>query len=205
MKVEVFPDVYEPAEDSEMLAEYTKKLKGRILDMGCGCGIVALTNAALNKNNFVDGCDVNEKAVKNAKHNAKINRIKNVNFFVGDLFSTIPKNKKYDWIVFNPPYLPTTRDERIKGGLNAAFDGGRSGRKILDRFLRECRKYLKKSGGIVLVSSSLNNHEKTVKMLDDAGFKVEILDEKKMFFEKLYVVKAKPEGLKALYKHSRIL
>ncbi len=190
MKLEIFKEVYEPAEDSFMLAEYAKKLKGKILDMGTGCGIVALANALHNKDNFVEGCDVNEKAVKNAEHNAKINGVKNAKFFVSDLFSAVPKNKKYDWIVFNPPYLPTGKNERIKGKLNAAFDGGRNGRRVLDRFLKECRKYLKKSGGLMLLSSSINGHEKTIRILERMGFEVEVLCEERFFFEKLYVVKA---------------
>ncbi|MGB9719120.1 MAG: HemK2/MTQ2 family protein methyltransferase [Candidatus Anstonellales archaeon] len=190
MQFEVFPDVYEPAEDSFMLAEHAKKLKGKILEIGTGCGIVALTNALHNKKK-VEGCDVNKRAVENAEHNAKINKIKNAKFFVSNLFSSVPKNKKYDWIVFNPPYLPTAKNERIKGKLNAAFDGGRNGRKTLDRFLEGCRDYLKKGGGIMLISSSLNDHEKTVRMLEKMKFEVEILEEKKLFFEKLYVIKAK--------------
>jgi len=190
MKLEIFEGVYEPAEDSFMLAEHAKKLKGKILDMGTGCGIVALTNAKMNRKNFVEGCDVNEKAVENAKHNARINRIKNARFFVSDLFENIPKNKKYDWIVFNPPYLPTGKNEKIKGGLNAAFDGGRSGRKVLDRFLKGCKEHLKKGGGLMLLSSSLNGHEETLKKLERMGFRVEVLCEERFFFERLYVVRA---------------
>jgi release factor glutamine methyltransferase len=190
MKLEIFEGVYEPAEDSFMLAEHAKKLKGKILDMGTGCGIVALTNAKENRKNFVEGCDVNEKAVENARHNARINRIKNARFFVSDLFENIPKNKKYDWIVFNPPYLPTGNNEKIEGGLNAAFDGGRSGRKVLDRFLKGCKEHLKKGGGLMLLSSSLNGHEETLKKLERMGFRVEVLCEERFFFERLYVVRA---------------
>ena len=190
MKLEIFKEVYAPAEDSFMLAEHAKKLKGKILDMGTGCGIVALANAKNNKKNFVEGCDINEIAVENAKNNAKINGIKNVKFFVSDLFKNVPKNKKYDWIVFNPPYLPTGKNEKIKGKLNAAFDGGRNGRKVLDRFLKECKKHLKKGGGLVLLSSSLNGHEKTIRTLEKMGFEVEVICEERFFFERLYVIKA---------------
>ncbi|MEM2948201.1 MAG: class I SAM-dependent methyltransferase [Candidatus Anstonellales archaeon] len=202
MKLEIFENVYEPAEDSYMLAEHAKKLKGKILDMGTGCGIVALTNAKHNPKNFVEGCDINESAVRNAEHNARVNGIRNVRFFVSDMFNAVPKNKKYNWIVFNPPYLPTEKNEKIKGKLNYAFDGGRSGRKILDRFLKECRMHLENNGGVMLISSSLSGHEKTIGMLKRMGFEVEILEEKKFFFERLYAVRAK---LKEQYKRYRSL
>ena len=100
IKIEVMEGVYEPEEDSYLLIESIKIEGRKVLDMGCGCGIVALH---LAKN----GCDVvavdlDKKAVENTIKNAEMNGLK-IRCFKSDLFENI--NEKFDMIVFNPPYL----------------------------------------------------------------------------------------------------
>jgi len=182
--------VYEPSDDSYLLVAHSKALKGKILEIGCGSGIVSLSNAFENPKNTVLGIDVNPDAVKCASENAKLNKIKNAKFMESDLFSELDKKEKFDFILFNPPYLPTKKEDRVMGKLNLALDGGRSGRRVLDRFLEEFEKYLKPRGQLLLIHSSLNNHKKTIKILDKKKFKVEILETKSFFFEKLYLLKA---------------
>ena len=145
LKYKVLPNVYEPAEDSFMLAKYGSKLKGTILEIGCGSGFVCLTNALNNPKNIVLACDRSEDALRNAKENAELNNIKNVKFIKSNLFSKIPA-QKFDHILFNPPYLPTSKEEKLKGNLNYAYDGGIDGRKTLDKFLEQFEKFLKPSG-----------------------------------------------------------
>lgn len=186
--IDVTNSVYEPAEDTYLLAKYAKDLKGIIIEIGIGSGYVSLVNAKSNPQNKVFGVDLNPEAVENAKHNAIKNNISNVNFFVSDLFSSV--RGMFDAIVFNPPYLPTEKKERVKGELNRAFDGGKDGRKILDVFLAGFGKHLKTKGTLLLVHSSLNNQDKTISILKNKGFKVEILEERSFFFEKLLLLKA---------------
>lgn len=49
MKISLLPTVYEPAEDSYLLADYASKISGKILEIGCGCGIVSLCAAAADE------------------------------------------------------------------------------------------------------------------------------------------------------------
>jgi len=190
------PDtVYEPAEDSFMLADAALTLKGKILEIGCGSGIVSLSNAKQNPTNRVLGVDINLDAVNCAKENAKLNKIKNCEFIESDLFSNIDKNTntktKFDAILFNPPYLPTDKSERINGNLNHAFDGGTDGRKVLDRFLDGFDDWLNPNGGLLLLQSTLNDPEKTKSILEEKGYLVEVLAQKSFFFEKLLLFKTK--------------
>ncbi len=189
LKLEIFEQVYEPAEDSFMLAECASKVKGEILEIGCGSGVVSLTVARADKNNKVLGVDINPLAVKNANKNKKLNKTANVHFIVSDLFSKVPK-RKFDFILFNPPYLPTNKSEKLFGTINRAFDGGKDGRKVLDRFLLEFQTYLKSGGSLLLIHSSLNNPVKTIKFLEKQHFTCEILSEQSFFFEKLTLIKA---------------
>lgn len=186
---EIFPTVYTPHADSFMLAKFSRDLKGRILDIGCGCGIQSLINAKNNPENRVVGVDINEKAVENSIHNAKLNNIENVEFFHSDLFSEV--KEKFDAIIFNPPYLPTSEQEKLRDAENFAFDGGIDGRKILDVFFKEFESYLVSGGLLLLVQSSLNNLEKTKENLLSKKFSFEILNEEKFFFEKIYVIKSR--------------
>lgn len=170
----IFDDVYEPAEDSYLLAKWVEKFsKGKsVLDMGTGCGIQAIVAAKAGASHVV-GVDLNGNAVENAKLNAKQNNVK-CEFFVSDLFSNVKET--FDMIVFNPPYLPTSDEEKLKGNINLAFDGGKSGRELLDKFLKEYKNYLNKNGFALVLESSLS------------GIKGEILENIKIGGEKLAVV-----------------
>jgi release factor glutamine methyltransferase len=187
--------VYEPAEDSFMLAKHAKHLKGHILEIGCGSGIVSLTNAKHNPSNTVIGVDVNPAALTCAKKNAVRNKITNASFKVSNLFSKL-EGMHFDHILFNPPYLPTDKETKLKDSrLNKAFDGGKDGRIVLDRFLAEFDKFLKHDGTLLLIHSSLNDLDKTEELLRSKGFHIQILEEQSFFFEKLSLVRAARQKL----------
>ncbi|MFH1521145.1 MAG: HemK2/MTQ2 family protein methyltransferase [Candidatus Micrarchaeota archaeon] len=183
----ICPSVYEPAEDSFLLANAAMKLKGKILEVGCGSGIVSLICARAG--NDVIGVDVNSAAIKCAKENAKRNKIKSVRFIKSDLFSKVPK-EKFDAILFNPPYLPTSKEEIISGALNLAFDGGPDGMDVIKNFLNHVNDYLKHGGSLFLVQSSLSDEKFIVNRLHEMGYKIEFIAEEKFFFEKLYLTRA---------------
>ena len=186
--------VYEPAEDSLLLAKYASGLKGRILDMGTGSGLSALANAKANPGNEVVGVDISPEAVACATENAKRNGIANARFLVSDFFSSV--QGKFDGIIFNPPYLPTEYNERVGGPLNLAFDGGKDGRKVLERFLNEFDSRMKSGGTLVLLQSSLNGPRKTRSALKSLGYHVRFAGRQDFFFESIWAVmaiKARPK------------
>ncbi|MFA5412209.1 MAG: HemK2/MTQ2 family protein methyltransferase [Candidatus Micrarchaeia archaeon] len=181
-------DVYEPAEDSEMLAFHSHNLKGKILEIGTGSGLASILNAKTNPSNEVLATDINPAAIECAKKNAEANGAKNIHFLQSNLFEKV--EGKFDSILFNPPYLPTSKDERVPGNLNYAFDGGEDGRKTLDIFLEEFDKFLAPKGVLLLVQSSLNSTEKTLATLQGKGFATRILEERPFFFEIIYLIEA---------------
>jgi len=178
--------VYEPAEDSFMLADAASGLKGRVLEIGCGSGIASL--AAAKTADSVLGVDINPEAVECARVNAERNGIKNAKFLESDLFSAV--EGRFDAILFNPPYLPTAEDEHVAGELDKAFDGGKSGREVLDRFLSEFDHHLKEGGILLLVQSSLNDFDRTIAALKALGYPTEVSEQQDFFFEKLFLIKA---------------
>ncbi len=179
MQLFMHPKVYLPAEDSYLLASAAQPL-GKILEIGCGSGYVSIEWA---KHNQVEGVDINPIAVEVAKENAR-RMGANITFYHSDLFSQV--KGKFDGILFNPPYLPTDEKTRINDELNLAFDGGKNGRKTLDRFLGEFETYLNPGGKMFLIQSSLNNLNKTLKALNK--YDTKIIAEEQFFFEKLYLL-----------------
>ena len=156
-------NVYAPLEDSSMLADaVSREAYGTVLDMGCGSGIQAITAAKKNEVLKVTAADFSPHALRAAKTNAKRNKVdKKIKFIQTNLFKKL-RGKKFNTIIFNPPYLPVDeRDEGIEKFTRATWDGGKDGRKLLDPFLQKFDNHLQPNGVLLLVQSSLNNPKKT--------------------------------------------
>lgn len=75
---------------------------GKVLDLGCGYGAVGIVAADLHPNLYVFMVDVNERAVRLARENAKKNRVDNVVFRCGYLYESVI-DVQFDVILSNPP------------------------------------------------------------------------------------------------------
>ncbi|QDA30682.1 methyltransferase [Thermococcus indicus] len=187
IKLKLHPQVYEPAEDTFLLAENLAVREGDLaLDVGTGTGLIALLMA--RKARSVLGVDINPLAVELAGENARINGIKNVEFRVSDLFENV--SGKFDVITFNAPYLPGEPEEPI----DLALVGGEGGREVLDRFIREVPAYLKPGGTVQIVQSSITGVEETLRRLEKAGLRGKIAARVHVFFEDIVLINATTRG-----------
>lgn len=182
-------NVYAPAEDTFLLAENLQVKSGSfVLDMGTGCGILAIL--AAEKARHVLAVDINPYAIRCAKRNAEINGVKSkIDFLLGDLFNPIKRGEIFDLIIFNPPYLPSEQEEE-KIWIGRAWAGGETGRKIIDRFLYEAPNFLRRNGRIMLVQSSLSDIERTLKIFDELNLEARIVAEVKVPFERIVLIEA---------------
>lgn len=182
--------VYEPAEDSFLLADAAlKEAKPGmcILEIGTGSGFVSAVLLANLKEICLVATEINPHAARCAKVNG-------VEVIRTDLFRGIKsKNPEtlFDLILFNPPYLPTSEEEKVPGWLNYAFDGGISGRETLDQFLGEVKDYLKPGGEILVLISSITGLDAIKEKMETLGFAVNVVARKKVSFEELMVVRGK--------------
>ena len=189
---EVFGDAYEPAEDTWLMADCLTQVVNKtdtVLDMGTGCGILAIV--AAKKAMKVVATDINPHSFECARLNTITNGVSGkVDVRLGDLFKPIRKTEKFDVIVFNAPYLPSEPSEE-ETWMGRAWAGGPSGRQLIERFIVEAPRYLKKNGRILLVQSSLANITETVREFFEAGLEATVIAEKKISFETIVVVQAK--------------
>jgi release factor glutamine methyltransferase len=182
--------VYEPAEDSFLLADAALEEAEpgmRILEIGAGSGFVSAVLKANINGIRVFATEINPHATRCAKANG-------VEVIRTDLFNGLKsgcRGASFDLVLFNPPYLPTSEDEKVPGWLNYAFDGGASGRETLDRFLDEVGDYLKPGGEILVLISSITGFEAVKEKMMKTGFEVDVVRRKKVSFEELMVVRGK--------------
>ena len=177
--IDFHPEVYEPAEDTFQLIESVEVKEGdTVLEIGTGCGIVALECARIGAE--VICSDLNPHAVKLAKRNYLTNKSSlkgSIEIRQGDLFSVLNKDDRFDVIIFNPPYLPTQPEDRMggTGWFDIATDGGVDGLELTKRFIDGLSKHLKKTGHAYFVFSSLSNRKRLDEHIFNARLKSEII------------------------------
>jgi release factor glutamine methyltransferase len=184
--------VYEPAEDTFLIAEKLKVNEDDVvLDMGTGCGILAVL--AAEKAKSVVAVDINPYAIECAVKNAEMNSTKEgLEFRLGDLFQLIKPNEQFSLILFNSPYLPSDPDEE-KSWIGKAWAGGPNGRKVIDRFVMDAPKFLAAGGRIQLVQSSLSDVNRTLKTFNERNLRAMVVAQVKVPFENIVLVEAKKE------------
>ncbi len=170
-------EIYQPAEDSVLLAEFVKKeIKEnnlmKVLDMGSGSGIQADVCIASGTNpRNITLADIDRRAAAILKKKFPLSKV-----ICSDLFEKI--RGKFDIIIFNPPYLPDNKFDK-----KADTSGGKKGSEIINKFLKDAKKYLSEKGKILLITSSFT------KNIDWQDYDKELLEKKRVFFEEIYVWK----------------
>jgi release factor glutamine methyltransferase len=129
----VTPAVLIPRPETEHLVETVLAIRPepkRMLDIGTGSGILAITLALELPNATVTATDISPAALAIAERNAAVlGAADRIRFVESDLFAAIPA-QHYGCIVSNPPYVPTTevlepqvRDYEPASALYAGEDG----------------------------------------------------------------------------------
>jgi HemK-related putative methylase len=188
---EIETTVYQPAEDSALLADaISEQGHGRLLELGTGSGWVAIKSAEeVDSITEVVASDLNpyachaaaQRAVSSDKAAVPISIVQ------GDLLTPFAANT-FDTIAFNPPYLPTDPDAEWDDWMECALSGGRSGREVIESFIDTLARVLTPDGtGIVLISS-LTGYEMVTEHIERAGFRHSVIIEESYPFETLSVL-----------------
>jgi len=150
-----------PRPETETLVEHVleecdRNTGYRFIDIGTGCGVIAVTLACEFNGSLVDGVDISPAAVETARLNAEAFDVAgSCSFFESDLFGSVSEDASYDVIVSNPPYIPSaqimTLDSCIKDfEPTGALDGGPDGLAIIEKIIRRSAAYLRDGGLVAL-------------------------------------------------------
>ena len=104
----------------------------RILDLGCGYGMIGIVAAKSCPTCYVILTDINKRAVKLAKENILLNRVGNAEARQGDIYESV-QDGKFDVILLNPPMA--------------------AGRDIVLRMITKAPDYLNKYGSLQIVAN----------------------------------------------------
>jgi len=175
--------VYQPAEDSRLLAEAAIEHGGvgpgdLVLDVGTGPGYVA-ARIAEETGARVVGSELTPDACRQAR-DAGVPTVR------ADLVS--PFCAEFDLVVCNPPYLPTPPEQEWDDPMERALSGGEDGRAVVDRLLDTVGRVLAPDGRLLLLVSSLTGPEAVCERASDAGLTSTVLAEEAHPFERLLVL-----------------
>ena len=169
-----------PRQDTEILVEQCihlmkEKENPKILDIGTGSGAISIALAKEIHGSEVLGLDISEDALKVAVENRELNNVENLKFLKSDVFQHV-KEKNYDLIVSNPPYIPVEEYEELMPEVKeyepkmALTDGG-DGYYFYRKISEESIDYLK-NGGYLAFEVGYNQGENVAKLMEKNGFQI---------------------------------
>ena len=179
IKFEVTPATLIPRPETEILADLALQILplkkcARVLDLGCGCGALAISIKKNRPNAIVIASDICMDALAVARKNAKRLQAE-IQFIKSDWLAEL-SGAKFDLIVCNPPYIA---DDDIHLSLgDVAFEprialvgkeGGGDGLKAIRKIARESLLHLS-DGGQLIIEHGYNQSESCMRILADAGF-----------------------------------
>ena len=177
LRFSVNKKVLSPRMDTEVMVEAVinkaKEIDAKnILDLCTGSGAIAVT-LAKNTDCKIYASDISKQALAVAQENAKANDAK-VEFCQSDLTKGLKKNKKYDIIVSNPPYIKSGDIEKLdvevkKYDPKLALDGGEDGLDFYRRIAVEATEKLAKKGWLYLEIGK-GQEKEVCSLLEENGF-----------------------------------
>jgi len=175
--------VYEPAEDSMLLADTAVDEVGGddiVVDVGTGSGVVA-DRVRAETGARVVATDLNPHACRRASD-------RGLETLRGDLVAPL-RDDAVDVVTFNPPYLPTAPDHEWDDWMETALSGGEDGRAVVDPFVDAVGRVLAPGGCALVLVSTLTGVDAVAERAVEAGLHVASVAEDSQPFETLTVLK----------------
>lgn len=136
------------------------EINGKVLDMGCGYGVIGITISKLcGEVSKVVMCDINNRAVDLSKRNVINNKVVNAEVIASNGFENV--NDKFDVIITNPPI--------------------RAGKAVIYKMYEDAKLHLNDGGKFYLVINKKHGAPSTINYLNEIYSNVEVLDKKAGF------------------------
>jgi release factor glutamine methyltransferase len=165
-----------PRPETEELVELLLKVKwpidARVLDVGTGSGVIAITLAAELAHAQVDATDASDDALSLARENAaRLLPDRPIEFLKSDLMLYV--THVYDLIVANLPYVPSTERGSVSREVlrdpEAAVFAGPAGDEVIRRLIVDAPPHLK-PGGMLALELGIGQAEGLGAFLAEQGY-----------------------------------
>ena len=177
LSLQVSPATLIPRPDTEILVEqvlnHHQGVELSCLDLGTGTGAIALALASERPQWQIDAVDYSHDAVALAKRNGLNLNLAQVNIYQSDWFSNIVKDKRFDVIVSNPPYIDEKDHHLNEGDVKfepktalVASDNGLADIKII---ARHALSFLN-SGGFLYIEHGFEQSHAVQTILADLAY-----------------------------------
>jgi len=158
-----------------VLSERISKRPPSVLELGTGCGAIAISLAREIKDLFIVATDLSGEALRVARENARNTGVLDKIAFVnGDLFHPFHLLKKpFDLILSNPPYIMDSEIEKLAQEVKdheprIALSGGVDGLDFYQRIISQAPLYLN-DGGWLLLEVGDGQADKVSEIMESAG------------------------------------
>ena len=160
----VTPDVLIPRPETELLVMTLLELARKrppgtpltICDMGTGCGNIAVSAAKHLPGARVTAVDVSPAALRVARFNAAQHQVaKQIELVESDLFSAVAPQRRFDFVLTNPPYVAESEIESLPPDVRQfepreALVAGKRGTEVIERLIPQAAERLDPGGHLLV-------------------------------------------------------
>lgn len=150
---------------TQLLLQHLPVLRGHVLDMGCGGGVISL--AAMKKGaDSVLAVDSSAVALEATKASLALNNVAKVEVMASDVFSDIPRDigGSFDWVISNPPF---------HSGIATDYQPAQ-------RLIQDSKRYIRSGGRLMIVANRHLPYEQWLEstfsrwevLVQESGFKL---------------------------------